>query len=391
MRCENCESVLQGHYCHVCGQRAHNPLRHFAHALEEVFESFWHLDGRIFRTLHDLFVPGKLASAYLEGRRMRYIAPLRLFVIMSLLAFFVGKLTLHITPGTLVINDADSAPPQGMSITINDRKVGGPQYAKAGTIEEVAKIRAQALREIKEAKQDRSGRWFVAALGDAATRQIEQGAESRWKVLGATPEQIRRLRAADADASVTRDMDTGAQAKALAGTLAKTPAKPTEQSLFKRWISQKLERVQENAALVEKDPNVLVRLFLGALPGALFVLVPVFALFLKLAYLGSGRTYLEHLVVALYSHAFLLAALFAMFALIGLQSLTGWPSAVRIAILVAFVTIVVFVPLYLLWMQKRVYRQGWAMTMCKYLALGAVYSWLLSVGIIYALFAGLSS
>lgn len=41
------------------------------------------------------------------------------------------------------------------------------------------------------------------------------------------------------------------------------------------------------------------------MPTALFILMPVFALLLKLAYLGSGRLSLEHLVVALYSHAFL--------------------------------------------------------------------------------------
>ena len=60
--CENCGSTLQGHYCHVCGQRVHNPLRNFRHAVEEVFESFWHLDGRIFRTLRDLTVPGRVAG-----------------------------------------------------------------------------------------------------------------------------------------------------------------------------------------------------------------------------------------------------------------------------------------------------------------------------------------
>ncbi|AAW73825.1 conserved hypothetical protein [Xanthomonas oryzae pv. oryzae KACC 10331] len=40
-----------------------------AHAVEEVFESFWHLDGRIFRTLRDLLVPGRLALRLLSGQR----------------------------------------------------------------------------------------------------------------------------------------------------------------------------------------------------------------------------------------------------------------------------------------------------------------------------------
>ncbi|MGH8027478.1 MAG: DUF3667 domain-containing protein, partial [Pseudoxanthomonas sp.] len=51
--CENCHAPLQGEFCHQCGQSIHNPVRHAGHAIEEVFESFWHLDGRVFRTLRD--------------------------------------------------------------------------------------------------------------------------------------------------------------------------------------------------------------------------------------------------------------------------------------------------------------------------------------------------
>src|SRR5688572_2115699 len=94
--CENCGTALQGHYCHVCGQSVHSPTRHFGHALEEVLESFWHLDGRVFRTLRDLLFPGRIARNYLDGQRVRYITPLRLFVILSLLTFFIGKLTVHV-------------------------------------------------------------------------------------------------------------------------------------------------------------------------------------------------------------------------------------------------------------------------------------------------------
>ena len=96
VNCENCATPLQGDYCHACGQPVHSPTRHFGHAIEEVLESFWHLDGRVFRTLRDLMVPGRIARNYLAGQRVRYIAPLRLFVILSLLTFFIGKLVVHV-------------------------------------------------------------------------------------------------------------------------------------------------------------------------------------------------------------------------------------------------------------------------------------------------------
>jgi hypothetical protein len=51
----------------------------------------------------------------------------------------------------------------------------------------------------------------------------------------------------------------------------------------------------------------------------------------------------------------------------------------------------VHAPLYLLWMQKRVYAQGWAKTLIKYTMLGMIYSFLLGLAIVYAVLAGLSS
>lgn len=42
-------------------------------------------------------------------------------------------------------------------------------------------------------------------------------------------------------------------------------------------------------------------------------------------------------------------------------------------------------------MQKRVYAQGWAMTLLKYLLLGGVYAVLLGMTLSYAAVAGLIS
>lgn len=91
---------------------------------------------------------------------------------------------------------------------------------------------------------------------------------------------------------------------------------------------------------------------------------------LKPGYLRQRRLYLKHLVVGLYSHAFPCVALLAMLVLVGLghwlAPWTGTVFGVREAALW------VWLPLYLLLMQKRVYAQGWPMTVFKYLRSGAV-------------------
>ena len=64
-----------------------------------------------------------------------------------------------------------------------------------------------------------------------------------------------------------------------------------------------------------QEPELFFTRLIGSVPSALFVLVPVFALLLKFAYIETRRVYLEHLVVALYSHVFLLIMLTLAFVL----------------------------------------------------------------------------
>lgn len=394
--CENCGSALQGHYCHVCGQRAHNPLHNFGHAVEEVFESFWHLDGRIFRTLRDLFVPGRIAAGYLAGHRVRYVAPLRLFIILSLITFFVGKLTLHFDSETTVEVTTD---PAKSGIVIGDTRVDDNDFKNAKTVDDVIALRTKLLGAIAaENSESKTGPVLSALLG-FAKRKIDQKSRARMIELGATPAQLRTLdMPLDAAAAPTAGKTPASAPEPLpASSSDPGAAKPATAAsgnpgVLERWFVRRIEKIQENAELAQKNPDELLKRFLGAVPGALFVLMPLFALCLKLLYFRTGRGYLEHLVVALYSHAFMLVGLLFAFLLIGLQDVPGLPAPVAgFSALIASFVLFLLVPLYLLWMQKRVYAQNWLKTLTKYVTLGLIYSFLLSMTIVYAIFAGLSS
>jgi hypothetical protein len=122
--------------------------------------------------------------------------------------------------------------------------------------------------------------------------------------------------------------------------------------------------------LLQTDPQVISAHFLRQLPRALFVLVPVFALLLKLFYVRRSRLYLEHLVLALHSHALLF--LVATPALLSRSAIVG-----QIAILGAGV--------HTLFAMKRFYRQGWGRTIAKFLLLVACYSGLVGAAMIVTL------
>ena len=90
--CANCDAVLQGPWCHACGQVAEDFHRSSWHLVKESFEGLFHFDSRIWRTVPDLALhPARLTRAYIDGHRAPQIPPLRLFLVTLLLVFFAGS------------------------------------------------------------------------------------------------------------------------------------------------------------------------------------------------------------------------------------------------------------------------------------------------------------
>jgi hypothetical protein len=89
--CLNCATPLTGPFCSNCGQRDVPP---YPSVRELAVDAFWELsgwDGRFAATVRALFRrPGMLTREFLEGRRARYISPLRLYLMASLVYFLVA-------------------------------------------------------------------------------------------------------------------------------------------------------------------------------------------------------------------------------------------------------------------------------------------------------------
>ncbi|MCG8275066.1 DUF3667 domain-containing protein [Stenotrophomonas sp. NLF4-10] len=372
--CENCHAALNGHYCHHCGQSAHNPLKHFGHAVEEVFESFWHLDGRIFRTLRDLLVPGRVAVNFLRGHRVGYVQPLRLFVILTLFTFFVGKLMLH-AEGAVVF----------------DRQAG--LFAPAQTADEVERLRAAQVAEMERALGGSPGdtaslALAMTAINTAAARRLAELEDTR----STSGSAVARAGEAAARAS---DGRTG---QLFSHDVNGKPWDPQTNPVVlagwpgfaDRWLNQRMANTRANLERMDGNPVLFLQAVLTALPGALFLLMPVFALVLRVAYLRRPTGYLEHLVVALYSHSWLMLVLLATFAVAGISGAIG-NSVVSTLGGWLYVLLWLAVPVYLFWMQQRVYGGNPVLTMLRYLFIGGVYLFLVIAVVMYAVLAGVSA
>lgn len=305
--CQNCGTELLGPHCYRCGQPVKGLVRHFTSIFGDFFDSVFDFDSRTIRTLWPLFTrPGYLSCEYFEGRRVRYVSPVRLFFFLTIVAFFVGSLTLHMQ------TDGDSALGSGNRIVVVDDE---DERTTTG--------------EATSAGEDAPDFNFGDGDWDAETNPVDVS-----------------LLPAFADA----------------------------------WVNDQIGRAQQNIIRLKDDPDLYVKALMSAVPTSLFVLLPVFALMLKLAYVFQRRLYMEHLIVALHSHAFLSMSVLLMF-------LLGWLERALPAATVVFDTVefalVVWMLVYLLRMQKRVYGQGWPMTLLKYLVLGFCYFWLIAIAAVF--------
>ena len=108
--CANCGAALSGRYCAQCGQRADTAAHSVGHFLWEAIEALTHADSRVWGTLQPLLrSPGFLTREFFAGRRARYVQPLRLYLILSVVFFVISAL---LSGGT-----AEHSPRQGPKVS----------------------------------------------------------------------------------------------------------------------------------------------------------------------------------------------------------------------------------------------------------------------------------
>ncbi|MBB5014745.1 DUF3667 domain-containing protein [Rehaibacterium terrae] len=373
-RCQNCGVALHGPHCHACGQPVKGAVRHFGSLIGDVLDTVFEYDNRLWRTLLPLvFRPGHLSNEYLAGRRVRYVSPFRLFFFITVIAFLLAQLSFDVDDGNgAVIQTGDSA---GFSID-------GERIGDATTVDEVERRRDAILAHLDERLAELDGPAAIAARAGIEGARAGVVAEARRRIA-----QIERGEV-DAAAPATAHSSGPPQIRFGGGLPWDRETNPVRLPWLpdagNDWLNRQIERGQKNIARVQEEPNLLKDAILGALPTTFFILLPLFALLLKFAYLFKRRLYMEHLIVALHSHAFLSMALLLILVLDALREWTGQAVFGWLEVALA-----AWMPLYLLLTQKRVYRQGWLMTLLKFAVIGIVYLSMLTTGVVLTVMAAI--
>ncbi|MDR3386628.1 MAG: DUF3667 domain-containing protein [Rudaea sp.] len=372
--CANCSKELLGPYCYSCGQPVKGLIRQLTSILSDILDTVLNVDSRIFRTLFPLyFRPGFLSVEYFAGRRVRYVTPFRLYFFLSVAAFLLMQTSLD----TLDLS-------QTVHFDIGD------SISSALTREEVAARRDAALAELTAVKTS-------VGMPAPATKEMEKAAE---KIRTRADQRLAYLQSVDEakakGAAAPPDPDAERHGISFGGQRWDAKTNPVRIGWLPDFVNAKLNalagRMVENADRIRKDPKPFLIGACTALPQVLFVLMPLFALLLKIFYIFKRRLYMEHLIVALHSHSFIFLSLL----LLTLASLAqGWAhdAAHWLYYPLGWVIFAMgwWLPIYLFLMQKKVYRQGWVLTTLKYGMIGICYTVMITLGVSVAFLVSLAT
>ncbi len=312
--CEDCGAELHGRYCSVCGQVAVDYHRSFRYVVADVAESFFNWDSKFTRTIGLLLLsPGWLTNQFVSGRRTRYLHPLRVYLLVSILFF----LCVRFIPMKEISTSSGKMTPEKRA-------------------------------ELEEVMSD-------PAIPQAVRKQVLNRVNEQEKAAATKPE----LTATPAPTLPPEPAAAGEKGQASRDDPDDTP----------KWLRERiLQKVGPHGAKLDLFRQTLR----DNISTMMLFCIPLFALVLKVLYLRQRRFYIEHLVYALHIHAFFyLAVLITAFAAMAAK----WWVPVLETPLTLILVLAIFGQVFR--SIRQVYRQGWAMTTFKFFFGGFVYLFVL--------------
>lgn len=320
--CLNCRIMVKGRYCHRCGQENIEPQESVWELVTHFFKDITHFDGKFFSTVKYLFKkPGFLPMEYKIGRRASYVNPIRMYIFTS--AFFF-----------LIFFSLFQADKKLDIVTID---VEGKTYKQIESMDSLA--------------------------FDAFTKNIN-------KTAGKAPIAMTREEFKVYFDSVSRNSDIrfiniGYKSKAQYDSLL---AAGKKDSWFTRALIYKQIELREkynNRGGTKQALKDLSYILIHSLPQLFFLLLPIFAIILKLLYIRRKEYYLvSHGIFSIYYYIFCFLAMLLFFGLNKINSYLDWGFIIFLQVLISF-----GIFFYLYKAMRNFYRQRRAKTVFKFILL----------------------
>ncbi len=350
--CENCESPLQGRYCHKCGQDSAYRFRYLGDIVMAFLASIFSYDSRVNQTLVPLMLkPGKIVKDYLAGHRVKYISPFRLYLFCNLIFFLLATLFFNYNNDEDGFIEIEEIPkevitPEENTSTLLEGQSSSKKIISAGDKELAQYITEENKTELQKLKElDNS--FSINFNGDGSSAGGSNTGGSSANGLDANQTST----ASNFEQTIMH------YSALLAGI--------SDEQLEQKFKDQS-----------QWNGEAIFSYFFSLLPKVMLICLPIFALILKVFYIRQKKMYVEHLIFMAYvqSFVFILLTFYMLFTEVSNLNATNQLITVFnfvIDKILLVLTCWMFVYIYLSF--KNVYEQGWFITTVKFSMISALF------------------
>ena len=282
--CLNCNHVVAERFCPNCGQENIETRKTFHHLFIHFFEDLTHYENAFWKTIKNLLLrPSSLTKEYLSGKRMSYLAPVRLYIFISFITFIL----IAIIPSNDKFVNINKAKPNKNGIHFSTKKddKNDPDEKPIDKKEESLSAEEIKINELKKLGV------LNAKDADSIGKLIKVAKEGK---------KIKNNDATVFGYHSVREMDSIRKIK------------PHEISDFEYWLNKKVLTVIHNNTteeIIEKAKESAGHNF----PKVLLIYMPIFAFFLWLFHNKKKWYYFDHGIFTLHYFSFLLLIILLLF------------------------------------------------------------------------------
>lgn len=324
-KCRNCERIFDVtyEYCPYCGQEAVDNLT-VGVLFSNTIENYFSIDARFFRSFATLMLrPGVLARRFVDGKRLKYLHPAQFYLFISVVFFFIFSFS---------VRDADTEVTQAMKEGFEQENNLNAVFVNADTL------------NINEAQKALKENQKIIGLSDKELVELDS-------VMRSNPELV--------------DINFGFERVLLDSLItAGAPLEEKYKAMGMKSDASALSRrsYEQLLKFYEKKGGGMLQVLYDTIPIAMFLLLPVFALFLKIFY-WKPATFAHHLVFSFYFFTFIFGSFCA---LILINKLWDIPTALEVLIYCSFI-------IYLMLALRNFYKSSWKGAFFKAFSISFLY------------------
>jgi hypothetical protein len=341
--CLNCGEEFDEsfNYCSHCGQENNHNRVSFGTLIVDFLNNYFSLDSKFSLSLLPFFFnPGYLTKRFVEGKRASFVNPIRLYLVISLLFFFVFSMV-----SNDILQDSISDINQGVEDLPDSTKVALDKVLSG----DLSDLEVDSVYKFAPDPNDTSSQGITYTVKKPDSTNDFLSEENIAIYMG--------LRE-DYDVSVDKLLDS---------------LNTDSLSSFQYTLTKNLIRLDR------AENEVVISQLLKNLPLMMLFILPIFAFMLMLFYMRRNQYYITHLIHALHLHSFA----YVIYGFAFVAAMYWLPEGGGFwVILISF--ILVSTHSYLSFL--KVYGQGWFKTLVKYNLIGFLYTWLLLLAVFTEIF-----